>query len=58
MNPMTRKMIKITTKIKKSNLAIPAAAEAMPPNPNKAATKAITKNTIAQYSMDVPPVST
>src|ERR1700752_4081204 len=58
MKPMTRRTMKITTNRKKSNFAIPAAAEAMPPNPNKAATKAITKNTTAQYSMEVPPVST
>jgi hypothetical protein len=58
MKPMTRRTMKITTKMKKSNFAIPAAAEAIPPNPNKAATKAITKNTTAQYSIDVPPIST
>ena len=57
-SPMTRKTMKITMKMKKSNFAIPTAATVMPPYPNKAATKAITRNTTAQgNSMDVPPGS-
>jgi hypothetical protein len=58
MKPITRRTMKITTKTKKSNFAIPAAAEAIPPNPNAAATNAMIKNTTAQYSMDVPPIAT
>jgi hypothetical protein len=49
-------MIKITTKRKKRNFAMPAAAVAIPPNPNRAATSAMTRKTTAQYNIKSPPM--
>ena len=40
--------------MKNRTFAIEAAPEAMPPNPNKAATKAITRKTAAQYNITHP----
>src|SRR5262245_22403297 len=47
-------MTKTTTKRKKRNFAMPAAAEAIPPNPKSAATSAMTRKTTAQYSIGSP----
>jgi len=52
---MTRKTM---TNRKKRSFAIPAAAEAIPPKPNTAATTATIKNTTAQYSIGYPPFET
>ena len=49
--PMIKKIRQITRNRKKRNLAIPAAATAMPVNPNNAATSAITKKITAQRNM-------
>jgi hypothetical protein len=49
--PKIREMINKTMKIKKSTLAMPAAATEMPVNPNTAANSAMMKNTAAQYSI-------
>ena len=49
--PMIKKIRQITRNRKKRNLAIPAAAAAMPVNPNNAATSAITKKITAQRNM-------
>lgn len=43
--------MKRATKIKNRIFAMPAAAAAIPPNPNKAATSETMKNTNAQYNM-------
>jgi hypothetical protein len=47
---------KTTRKRKKRSFAIPAAAEAIPPNPNTAATNATMKKTTAQYNISHPPL--
>jgi len=49
--PMIKKIRQITRKRKKRNFAIPAAAAAMPVNPNSAATRAITKKITAQRNI-------
>ena len=46
--PMMKKIRQATRKIKNRNLAIPAAATAIPVNPNTAATNAITRKITAQ----------
>jgi len=48
-------MIKSTRKMKNKIFAMPAVAAAMPVKPKIAATKDITKNTIAQYNMVLSP---
>src|SRR5204863_6598401 len=54
--PRIKKTRHITRKRKKRNLAIPAAATAMPVKPKSAATKAITKKITAQRNIFfVPP---
>jgi hypothetical protein len=45
----------ITRKMKNRILAIPIEAPAIPPKPNKAATRAITRNVTAQPNMAYPP---
>ena len=54
--PRTSMTTKTIRKRKKRSFAIPAAAEAIPPNPNKAATSATTKKTTAQYNIGYPPL--
>jgi len=49
--PIMKKTRQATRKIKNRNLAIPAAATAMPVNPNTAATNAITKKITAQRNI-------
>jgi len=49
--PETNEITKSTKKIKNIIFAIPAAAPAMPPKPNTAAIKAITKNVIVQRNI-------
>ncbi len=53
--PRTAFATKLSTsrarKMKNNICAIPAAAPAIPPNPNKPAIKANTKNTSAQFNM-------
>jgi len=53
--PIMKKIRQTTRKIKNRNLATPAAATAMPVNPNTAATNAITKNITAQRNKFLPP---
>ena len=53
--PITKKIRQATRKIKNRSLAIPAAATAMPVNPNTAATNAITKKITAQRNKFLPP---
>jgi uncharacterized membrane protein YhdT len=53
--PIMKKIRQATRKIKNRNLAIPAAATAMPVNPNTAATNAITKKITAQRNIFSPP---
>ena len=53
--PIMKKIRQATRKIKNRNLAIPAAATAMPVNPNTAATNAITKKITAQRNKFLPP---
>jgi hypothetical protein len=48
---MTSATTKMMRKMKKSTCAMPAAVDAMPPNPNRPATTAITRKTRAQYSI-------
>jgi hypothetical protein len=47
-SPMMRDTRKMARKTKKSSLAIPTAVPAIPPKPKSAATRAITRNIIAQ----------
>jgi len=54
--PSTSMTTKIIRKRKKRIFAMPAAAEAIPPNPNKAATTATIKKTTAQYNISQPPL--
>jgi hypothetical protein len=49
--PMMKKMMHITRKRKNRNFAIPAAAAAMPVNPNNAATSAMIRKITAQRNM-------
>src|SRR5207302_69211 len=49
--PMIKKIRQITRNRKKRNFAIPAAAAAMPVNPNNAATSAMTRKITAQRNM-------
>ena len=49
--PMIKKIRHITRKRKNRNFAIPAAANAMPVNPNKAATSGITRKITAQRNI-------
>jgi hypothetical protein len=53
--PIMKKIRQTTRKIKNRNLATPAAATAMPVNPNTAATNAITKKITAQRNNFLPP---
>ena len=53
--PRTKKIRQITTNRKNKNLAIPAAAAAMPVNPKSAATSAIIRKIKAQRSIVSPP---
>ena len=53
---MIRKIRQITRNRKNRNFAIPAAAAAIPVNPNSAATKAITKKIAVQRNMFLPPL--
>jgi hypothetical protein len=48
LEPRTKKIMHITRKRKKRNLAIPAAAAAIPPNPRTAAINAIIRKVMAQ----------
>ena len=48
---MTTDIAKRTKNPKNKNLAIPAAEPAMPPNPNIAAIKAMTKKVNDQFNM-------
>jgi hypothetical protein len=52
--PIMKKIRQATRKIKNRSLAIPAAATAMPVNPNTAATNAITKKITAQRNIFSP----
>jgi hypothetical protein len=56
MTPMTNVTMKTTRKMKNKTWAIPADADAIPPNPNNPAITATMKNTIAQYNMTHPPL--
>ena len=56
--PSTSMTRKTMTKRKKRSFAIPAAAEAIPPKPNTAATTATIKKTTAQYNIGYPPFET
>ena len=49
--PMINEIMKRTRKIKNNTLAIDAAPAAIPPKPNKAATKATTKKITVQRSI-------
>lgn len=49
--PITRNTTKITRNMKNKIFAIPAAATAIPPNPNAAAIIAMIKNVRAQPNM-------
>jgi hypothetical protein len=49
--PITKNIRHITRKRKNRNFAIPAAADAMPVNPNNAATSAITRKITAQRNI-------
>src|SRR5579864_9273580 len=49
--PMTNKIKHTTRKRKNRNFAIPAAADAMPVNPNNAATRAMIKKIKAQRNI-------
>ena len=49
--PLNNEAIKSTKNMKKITLAIPAAAPAIPPNPNIAAINAITTNVIVQRNI-------
>jgi hypothetical protein len=51
--PNRRETTNRTRNTKKRILAIPAAVPAMPPNPSTAAMSAITRNVIAQLSIDI-----
>src|SRR4051812_47810171 len=53
MKPANRLTTNSTRAITNNICAMPAAVEAMPPNPNTAATRAITRNINAQYNMSV-----
>jgi hypothetical protein len=53
--PITQKIRQTTRNRKNKNLAIPAAAAAIPVNPKSAATSAITRKIRAQRSMLSPP---
>ncbi len=53
--PITKKIRQTTRKRKNRNLAIPAAAAAMPVNPKSAATSAIIKKIRAQRNIFSPP---
>ena len=53
--PSTSMTRKTMTNRKKRSFAIPAAAEAIPPKPNTAATSAMIKKTTAQYNIQSPP---
>ena len=55
MKPANRLMTKSTRAITNKICAIPAAVEAIPPKPNTAATRAITRNISAQYNISSPP---
>jgi len=48
LHPKRKKITHITRNKKNKNLAIPADAAAMPPNPNTAATRAIIRKVTAQ----------
>jgi hypothetical protein len=54
-SPRIREMTKRTRKIKNNTLAMPTAAAAMPVNPKRAATMAITKKMAAHLSIGLPP---
>jgi hypothetical protein len=56
MSPMMSMMTATARKRKNSNFAIPAAAEATPKNPKKAATTEIMKNINAQRNMMIHPL--
>ena len=49
--PMIKKTKHITRNRKNRNLAMPAAAEAIPVKPNSAATSAITKKIAAHFNI-------
>ncbi len=49
--PMNKVIIKSTRKIKNKTRAMEAEAAAIPPNPNRAATSAITKNITVQRNI-------
>jgi hypothetical protein len=53
--PRMKKTKQATRKRKNRNLAIPAAVAAMPVNPKRAATSAITKKIKAQHNILSPP---
>ena len=49
--PMMKKIRHMTRKRKKRNLAMPAAADAIPVNPNNAAASAITRKIAAHFNI-------
>jgi hypothetical protein len=55
LHPKIKKITHITRNRKNRNLAIPADAAAIPPNPNTAATSAIIKKVTAQPNIVSPP---
>jgi hypothetical protein len=56
-HPKIKKITQITRNRKNKNLAIPADAAAIPPNPNTAATSAIIKKVTAQPNIVSPPLA-
>jgi hypothetical protein len=52
-----KKITQITRNRKNKNLAIPADAAAIPPNPNTAATIAIIRKVMAQPNIVSPPLA-
>jgi hypothetical protein len=55
-DPKIKKIMHITRNRKNKNLAIPADAAAIPPNPNTAATSAIIRKVMAQPNIVSPPL--
>src|SRR6267143_4604934 len=55
LQPKTKKITHITRNRKNKNLAIPADAAAIPPNPSTAAISAIIRNVTAQPNIVSPP---
>jgi hypothetical protein len=56
-HPNIKKIMHITKNRKNKNLAIPADAAAIPPNPNTAATIAIIRKVMAQPNIVSPPLA-